>query len=301
MLSLLLALTAHAACTDADTDTVCDRVLDTIDGLHAPGEVLTLTLTGVEEGEVVAFLVSTSESGRQTCHPSGWFCSDLHRASLLAKEPADDSGALSVEVTLPDTWEDGTVAWVQAVAIDTATKTGTLSAVQELLVNGSPDRHAFMTEVVYEQGVDFRSALDADALCQAEADAASLGGTFMAWLSDETGDSPFTRFEDGGAWVRPDGELVAIGFDDLLDGPRITLAMTADGGAPFGNVVWTGTDVYGRADRTCSSWTDTESGTYGTYGVSDYTRYDDDADGWTDNGPRPCDFAPKGYLYCFAQ
>jgi hypothetical protein len=53
----------------------------------------------------------------------------------------------------------------------------------------------FVTNGVFSGS--FGGLPDADALCQAEAQAAGLAGTFKAWLSD-TYDSPGTRFNKQG-------------------------------------------------------------------------------------------------------
>ena len=58
----------------------------------------------------------------------------------------------------------------------------------------------------------------ADAKCQALATAVGLKGTFLAWLSDNTG-SPSTRFTKSAIpYVRRDGVLVANNWTDLTDG-----------------------------------------------------------------------------------
>ena len=58
----------------------------------------------------------------------------------------------------------------------------------------------------------------ADSKCQARADAAGLGGSWNAWLSDdaESASSRITR--SSGPYTRVDGVLVANNWDDLTDG-----------------------------------------------------------------------------------
>lgn len=68
-------------------------------------------------------------------------------------------------------------------------------------------------------GAQIGGLTGADAKCQAEADAAQLGGTYKAWLSDITG-SPASRFTKSvvAPYVRTDGLVLAQNFDDLIDG-----------------------------------------------------------------------------------
>jgi hypothetical protein len=112
----------------------------------------------------------------------------------------------------------------------------------------------------------------ADAKCQTLADAAGLGGTYAAWLSDKT-QSPATRFSRGGPWVLVDGTTeVAKDWATLTSG---TLAHAIDrtekGGPPpvtafctnaQDSGVFTGTQADGTADTThidkaCAEWTTT--------------------------------------------
>jgi hypothetical protein len=61
-------------------------------------------------------------------------------------------------------------------------------------------------------------ALGGDAVCSAAATAASLSGTWMAWLSDGT-TSPAMRFKkDGGPYVLLDGTPIAPVWPALIQG-----------------------------------------------------------------------------------
>ena len=110
----------------------------------------------------------------------------------------------------------------------------------------------------------------ADAKCQMLAQAASLPGTYMAWLSDATG-SPSTRMTKATVpYVRPDGMKVANNWTDLTDNSLImAVNMTETKGAvPIGNTscagggfktVWTNTTPAGLANNnalySCTNWT----------------------------------------------
>ena len=104
----------------------------------------------------------------------------------------------------------------------------------------------------------------ADGLCQAEADAASLPGTYRAALAT-TGATISSRFDlDGLPWVRTDGARVAptaagLFRDTFLEAP---INVQADGVGYQGNYAfWTGAgtprvlDSPGTATTTCDDWT----------------------------------------------
>ncbi len=94
----------------------------------------------------------------------------------------------------------------------------------------------------------------ADASCQSQADAASLGGSFRALLSTSTIDAA-DRVEDA-VWTLPSGATVANSKADLLDG-SILVTVTEDS---FGNATatgkWTGSTSAGiSTGNHCTSWT----------------------------------------------
>ena len=78
------------------------------------------------------------------------------------------------------------------------------------------------TKIVFVSSVthdaNFGGLAGADAFCQGLADAAALPGTYMAWLSDDSG-SPSSRFaQSSEAYVLVDGTVVAHDWADLTDG-----------------------------------------------------------------------------------
>ena len=74
-------------------------------------------------------------------------------------------------------------------------------------------RLAFLSSTVY--AVSTGGVAVADAVCQSDADAASLPGTFLAMVAT-TGSSAADRFDSGAPWVRPDGVLLADTDDALF-------------------------------------------------------------------------------------
>ena len=151
----------------------------------------------------------------------------------------------------------------------------------------------------------------ADAYCQGLASAASLGGTYKAWLTDSDPTSaPAMRFGSEGfaGWYRlntnpPTG--VAEGWADLVGGNRdvpgnylqngITIN---EQGVDVGNgSTWTNTRADGMqqsSDLHCKNWTESDDLLKGTIGrvkagVLDKT--------WTDYDAAACSFGVR--LYCF--
>ncbi|MCA9690759.1 MAG: hypothetical protein KC636_14220 [Myxococcales bacterium] len=105
----------------------------------------------------------------------------------------------------------------------------------------------------------------ADAICQSEADAANLGGTYLAWMSDSA-TSPTQRFTQANIPYRLiNGDLVANDWADLTDGVlpvnariAVTAAGMGVGGEQAGDCrVWTGTLANGTPDGSlhCGDWT----------------------------------------------
>ena len=166
--------------------------------------------------------------------------------------------------------------------------------------NAFTGRIAFVSSVLYRG--NFGGAIGADAKCQELADASKYAGrTFKAWMSDAT-TSPASRFNKNGAgWVRPDGQLIATSWADLVDGDILApITMTEQGGG-YSGPVYSGTKAdgtyMGNPAWDCSGWThDTMViGEFGHVGVSwslDQMWADADGGNWCD------DLQP---IYCFEQ
>ena len=157
----------------------------------------------------------------------------------------------------------------------------------------------FVTSGVFDG--NFGGLTGADAKCQEIATGAGLGGTWMAWLSDDT-DGPAARFttKGGQPYVRLDGKIVANTWADLLDG-SIANAINIDESKANGggtNFVWTNTKTTGTpttTDKVCKSWND------GTGGSNRGARGNRTQTGqkWTEDADEKCD--QKYHLYCFEQ
>ena len=151
----------------------------------------------------------------------------------------------------------------------------------------------------------------ADAYCQGLASAASLGGTYKAWLTDSDPKSaPAMRFGSEGftGWYRlntnpPTG--VAEGWTDLVGGNRDVpgnylqngITINEQGVDVGSGSAWTNTRADGMqqsSEQHCKNWTESDDMLNGTIGrvkagVLDKT--------WTDYNAAACSFGVR--LYCF--
>lgn len=137
----------------------------------------------------------------------------------------------------------------------------------------------------------------ADALCQQLADGASLGGTWMAWLSDgEQG--PAARFTTKGGprpYHRVDGTAIAGDWADLIDGQLAAPISLDEAGNDAPGNVWTNTAIDGTpTDAHCDQWT---TGTGGASGNRGHTNATDVQ--WTDADTKGCQNSAR--LYCVEQ
>jgi cysteine-rich repeat protein len=154
---------------------------------------------------------------------------------------------------------------------------------------------------------NFGGLTGADAWCQGLADDAGLGGTFMAWLSDDTG-SPSTRFTQATTpYKLVDGTIVADNWADLTDGSLDNpIDLDESGAAPpsgyvgicgYTSTVWSNTTVSGTllgANNDCGSWTGSGGSAW-----SRWTHTDATWTAWCSGGA--CTGAWVTSLYCFQQ
>jgi hypothetical protein len=133
----------------------------------------------------------------------------------------------------------------------------------------------------------------ADFICQNLANAASLGGTWKAWLSTSTANAQ-SRIVDK-AYKHVNNTLVANNMADLIDGTisnAIRMTETRSLLLP-GEAVWTGTTSAGVADvNTCNGWA--SAAVNGRTGLASSS-----GTAWTDNAASLC--SSLYHIYCFEQ
>jgi hypothetical protein len=114
---------------------------------------------------------------------------------------------------------------------------------------------------------NFGGLVGGDALCQNEATANQLSGTWKVWAGDAT-DGPSTRNTKKGPYIRAsDGVKIADDFDDLADGNLDNPVLkTANGTTPPIGQCWTNVAIGGGpgGSGSCSNWTSTASALSGT-------------------------------------
>jgi len=167
---------------------------------------------------------------------------------------------------------------------------------------GCPSRAVFVTEFKHTGALG--GLAGADAVCQAEADAAGLPGVFLAWLSNMSA-GPDERFTHSDIpYVLLSGDRVADDWDDLADGSLQTVITVSPAGplalAPTAKV-WTNTLPDGTPhnagdgpeDYCCNGWTwELGSGLSALIWFNAYPV-------WTYGPSTPC--LGAHHLYCFQQ
>lgn len=182
--------------------------------------------------------------------------------------------------------------------------------------DSSPKR-VFVTSGVYSGSLAFddpdagevTGVAAGDAICQQLADDASLGGTWLAWLSDET-TSPAADFHrTSGEYKLVDDTVIANGWDDLTDDKLEAPISLDENGQPApasdaicaGETAWvlTGTSNRGQwatSLEDCDGWT-SDTGA-GTWGRSDRIEF------WSEacSGGEAVDLCSlQGPIFCFEQ
>ena len=140
----------------------------------------------------------------------------------------------------------------------------------------------------------------ADATCQQRADAASLGGIWTAWLSDEGVDA-VDRLSGNGPFVLVgSNETIATNKAELVSGAIQNPINRSESGALTNGGVWTGTDSDGtKADsgNFCDGWTNATNAFFGQTGSASSTNAF-----WTNGNQVFCDVdAAPVRLFCFEQ
>jgi hypothetical protein len=167
----------------------------------------------------------------------------------------------------------------------------------QVAVTPAAGRRAFMTTAYWTPGGGIGSA---DTLCQKEATAANLPGTYKALLAP-SGASAASRLNGSGApWVRSDGIPLAPTARDFFSTTVLDVSpdVTADGFVYCGSYgVWSGAATMPTAgsDATnCSNWLSTSgTGAFGRAGDSAVATF-------FDGGPIPCNYQ-GGVLTCLQE
>lgn len=187
----------------------------------------------------------------------------------------------------------------EAVAtVDSLTGEVGLESLKEITQTAAPSGsglRVFVTSAVYNGNLGGLSG--ADAKCRALAIAASLGGTWKAWLSTNSISAASRLVHETSPYKLVNGIVIADNWADLTDGSLAAPINVTETGINFSTPVWTNTAINGSSAYTdqydCSGWTDSQP----FPGSSGYSGFMDSY--WTTSGAQGCS---RSYaLYCFEQ
>jgi hypothetical protein len=143
---------------------------------------------------------------------------------------------------------------------------------------GNNTVYAFVTATMTTGGITIAGA---DALCNSQAVAAGLGGSWIAALSTgTTGNGPVSRVPWNWTTLKNmNNATVATSWDDLADGTiAAPINRTASNGAPAASFAWTGADANsttgkdgGGNTRDCIAWSSSGGGNSAYYGAINST------------------------------
>lgn len=259
--------------SDSSTDAI-DRLAGARGWVRPDGEPFADSAADLSAGRVLDPL-DVDELGNHVADDVG-----VHTGTLA-------DGTVATGLTCAD-WSSNTGSARHGLAsggaaVWTSATDGTCAAAQRLYCLGTDHaypvrpwttegRIAFLSEASFEPGYGLAFA---DGVCQAEATAAGLDGSYLALLATADA-SAASRFNPAGpTWMRPDGVPIAASASDLLGGGALLAAIdvSADGTRYDGDVpVLTGAlSVTASSATTCNDWLDAgASSTYqGRTGHSD--------------------------------
>lgn len=157
-------------------------------------------------------------------------------------------------------------------------------------------KRVFITKTAYTGALG--GLTGGDQKCNLAAQAANLGGTWRAWLSDSSSNA-IDRIQGNGPWYT----LGSADTKKVVFNNRANLATSSvaairydeNNGYVSGEYAWTGTSAGGTASGLdCNNWTSNDYLYSGTYGLSS-----DTTGSWTDTNDSYCD--SSRHLYCFEQ
>ena len=162
---------------------------------------------------------------------------------------------------------------------------------------GASVKRVFVTSTTYSGNLGGVSG--ADNKCQLHADAASLGGTWKAWISGGSANA-IDRIADVGPWYLVDRTTKVFNNKaNLQTTPAFAIWSDETGAAPSWSGMsspWSGSDEAGHdSGWDCNGWTSALTTDYATTGDANT----DQAWGGATSGPIECDFT--GALICFEQ
>jgi hypothetical protein len=286
------------ACASAPIDNVPDNG-------DAAGDASTQDSTMQQpETSLGAGDTSNAETAPPASESGGYDASGDSAGDSTTPEGSDDalteSGPTYADAPPDSAPEAGAEAAVDGSA-DVATEPPACApgcGVHSVCVQGTctAGNRVFVSNATFTAGLGGYAG--ADMKCQSAATAASLGGTWKAWVSDN-GSSPSARFTQSSIGYRLlDGSVVAANWGALTGGGLTHPIDLDETIKPFQGVseVWTATQTNGTLSQDgCNSFT--------TTGYTDPFVFEGLADkttaAWTSVYQQRCD--RSAHLYCFEQ
>jgi hypothetical protein len=160
-------------------------------------------------------------------------------------------------------------------------------------VDDSTSRIVFVTSTAYNGNLG--GVLGANAKCAARAAAASLPGTWFAWIGDSTGDPASSFSHPSQPYYLVNGTLIAGSYTSLTDGSIDHVIDRDEFGNSHFDYVWTNVNPNGTAGtKSCLNWSSGSSAQLGLAGSTG-----DTGTNWTAAGSLACSDVRR--LYCFQQ
>lgn len=160
----------------------------------------------------------------------------------------------------------------------------------------APVNRVFITSTSYNGNLGGLEG--ADTKCQERANAVNLGGTWRAWLSDNSTPVSWRFIHSFLPYKLLDGTLIANNWADLTDGQLAQTITRTETYSYHGNYVWSGTkengEILNPGAFKCNDWTSSTANGAAPVGHSGYTDYQ-----WSWGSSYGC--ANNYPLYCFEQ
>jgi len=206
---------------------------------------------------------SGTGSGKVTSMPSGidcgTDCNETYNNNTMV--------VLTATPALGSTFD----GWTGACTNTTGTCTVTMTQARSVTAHFTaiPPNYAFVTST--KQTANLGGLSGADAICQARANAASLPGTFRAFLSTSTVDA-INRFGTARGWIRTDGKPFLDKLTDITTSHVLYPVRLDENGTDIGSdIYFTGSNNLGTLfiSGACSDWTSASSSATTAGGLSD--------------------------------
>ncbi len=269
----------YVAWLSDNTISAIARVGDARGWVRPDGKPFVDTADDLASGEIFHPLrIDESGSDLAGSEPAGVWTGTLADGTAGADRCAEWSSAEEGDDGVAGRMSAATVTWTddEAEDCDSEHRLYCLGVDREARVEPAQasGRVAFVTEEPYTPQSGQLDA--ADELCDQEADAAGLGGTFKALLAVES-DAMADRFDTGGdPWIRPDGVVIAETASDLFFAEYwdAALNVSADGQTYLDGEAWSGAETPAQTGSTdtCGNWGQEDSNLSAVVGRVEHTK-----------------------------